>query len=226
MPEMSGQLNGNGNGNGAGRTSVPLFSQVVLRSQSDPRLMQLASNGNDAAIEVLLQRYRKPLLQYCSRLIDPARAEDIVQQTFEKAIAQLRGEQPHPPHQALALPGRAQRRHRRDAPDGALLPARRSEREPARQPRATRGAPAAAHGDQGDRQASAAAAHGPAAARDGGRSFEEIASELDSSVEGVYQLLRRARQQLRDKAAALVPLPLVRWAIESRLAQHRSRARR
>jgi RNA polymerase sigma factor (sigma-70 family) len=210
MP-ASGQLNGNGNGNGAVATKVPLLSQVVLRSQSDPRLMQLASNGNEAAIDVLLQRYRKPLLQYCSRLVDPGRAEDIVQQTFEKAIAQLRGD-----NRILHITPWLYRVVHNDAIDVMRQTARFFPLDEYSESRI--GSPEQLEGRQQLRTAIKEIDKLPPRQRAAlllremeGRSFEEIAAELDSSVEGVYQLLRRARQQLRDKAAALLPLPLVRW---------------
>lgn len=57
----------------------------MLRTQSDARLVDLVRAGHDSAFEAIVQRYRKPLLGYCSRLLPASRAEDAVQQTFLKA---------------------------------------------------------------------------------------------------------------------------------------------
>jgi RNA polymerase sigma factor (sigma-70 family) len=57
----------------------------MLRTQSDARLVDLVRAGHAAAFEAIVQRYRRPLLAYCSRLLPASRAEDAVQQTFLKA---------------------------------------------------------------------------------------------------------------------------------------------
>jgi RNA polymerase sigma factor (sigma-70 family) len=57
----------------------------MLRTQSDGRLVDLVRAGHASAFEAIVQRYRKPLLGYCSRLLPASRAEDAVQQTFLKA---------------------------------------------------------------------------------------------------------------------------------------------
>jgi RNA polymerase sigma factor (sigma-70 family) len=62
-----------------------LAGTSLLRTQSDARLVDLVRAGHDSAFEAIVQRYRKPLLGYCSRLLPASRAEDAVQQTFLKA---------------------------------------------------------------------------------------------------------------------------------------------
>jgi RNA polymerase sigma factor (sigma-70 family) len=57
----------------------------MLRTQSDARLVDLVRAGHASAFEAIVERYRKPLLAYCSRLLPASRAEDAVQQTFLKA---------------------------------------------------------------------------------------------------------------------------------------------
>jgi RNA polymerase sigma factor (sigma-70 family) len=57
----------------------------MLRTQSDARLVDLVRAGHSSAFEAIVQRYQKPLLGYCSRLLPASRAEDAVQQTFLKA---------------------------------------------------------------------------------------------------------------------------------------------
>jgi RNA polymerase sigma factor (sigma-70 family) len=45
-------------------------------------LLALAQAGHGPAFEAIVQRYRRPLLRYCRRLLPSSRAEDAVQQTF------------------------------------------------------------------------------------------------------------------------------------------------
>ena len=61
----------------------------MLRTQSDARLVDLVRAGHAAAFEAIVQRYRKPLLGYCSRLLPASRAEDAVQQTFLNAYQSM-----------------------------------------------------------------------------------------------------------------------------------------
>jgi RNA polymerase sigma factor (sigma-70 family) len=61
----------------------------MLRTQSDARLVDLVRAGHAAAFEAIVQRYRRPLLKYCGRLLPASRAEDAVQQTFLKAYQSM-----------------------------------------------------------------------------------------------------------------------------------------
>src|ERR671914_326616 len=70
-----------------------LAGQPILRSQTDERLVDLVRAGCDPAFEAIVARYRGSLLRYAGRLLDRARAEDVVQQTFVKAYdAMLAGD--------------------------------------------------------------------------------------------------------------------------------------
>src|SRR3954447_9335912 len=62
-----------------------LAGTPLLRTQSDARLVDLVRAGHAAAFEAIVERYRRPLLKYCGRLLPASRAEDAVQQTFLKA---------------------------------------------------------------------------------------------------------------------------------------------
>ncbi|MGZ4203494.1 MAG: RNA polymerase sigma factor, partial [Thermoleophilaceae bacterium] len=62
-----------------------LAGSSLLRTQTDARLVDLVRAGHASAFEAIVQRYRKPLLAYCSRVLPPARAEDAVQQAFLNA---------------------------------------------------------------------------------------------------------------------------------------------
>jgi RNA polymerase sigma factor (sigma-70 family) len=66
-----------------------LAGTPLLRTQSDARLVDLVRAGHAAAFEAIVQRYRRPLLKYCSRLLPGSRAEDAVQQTFLKAYQSM-----------------------------------------------------------------------------------------------------------------------------------------
>jgi len=62
-----------------------LAGSTLLRTQTDARLVDLVRAGHSAAFEAIVQRYRRPLLTYCARVLPDARAEDAVQQTFLSA---------------------------------------------------------------------------------------------------------------------------------------------
>lgn len=66
-----------------------LAGTPLLRTQSDARLVDLVRAGHAAAFEAIVQRYRRPLLKYCGRLLPASRAEDAVQQTFLKAYQSM-----------------------------------------------------------------------------------------------------------------------------------------
>jgi RNA polymerase sigma factor (sigma-70 family) len=70
---------------------VRLAVVPLLRCQTDERLVELARAGHERAFEAIVERYRRPLLQYCGRLLPPSRAEDVVQQAFMGAYRAIRG---------------------------------------------------------------------------------------------------------------------------------------
>src|SRR5438128_2790136 len=62
-----------------------LAGNALLHPQSDARLVDLSRAASKRAFEVIVSRYRGPLLRYCERLLPPGRAEDAVQQAFLNA---------------------------------------------------------------------------------------------------------------------------------------------
>ncbi len=62
---------------------------MPLQVQSDGRLATLAAQGDERAFEVIVGRYRAPLLRYCRRMLRDCAAEDCVQQVFFKAWTSL-----------------------------------------------------------------------------------------------------------------------------------------
>ena len=62
-----------------------LARRPVLSTQSDERLVDLVRAGSEPAFETIVERYRRALMRYVSRLLPPERAEDVVQQSFVSA---------------------------------------------------------------------------------------------------------------------------------------------
>jgi RNA polymerase sigma factor (sigma-70 family) len=187
-----------------------LARRPVLSTQSDERLVDLVRAGSEPAFETIVERYRRALMRYVSRLLPPERAEDVVQQAFVNAYeAMHRGgaELNLKPwlyriahNTALnALRDRGLRHDELDESiDGVERPDQALERT------------------QGLRDVLVAVQALPARQRDAillreleGRSYEEIALALGVSDGAVRQLLNRARNSLRSAAAAVTPMPLL-----------------
>jgi RNA polymerase sigma factor (sigma-70 family) len=183
---------------------------TLLRSQTDERLVDLTRGGNERAFEAIVHRYSRPLLRYCSRLLPPARAEDAVQQAFVSA------------HRAIHA-GDAELNLRpwlyRIAHNAALNLLRQNgfdhdqvseeidgvETPPQAFERGERlRTVVAAVRDLPERQRSAIVLQAVE-----GRSYDEIASELGVTDGAVRQLLNRARNTLREAAAAITPTGLI-----------------
>jgi RNA polymerase sigma factor (sigma-70 family) len=187
-----------------------LARRPVLSTQSDERLVDLVRAGSESAFETIVERYRRALMRYVSRLLPPERAEDVVQQAFVNAYeAMHRGgaELNLRPwlyriahNTALnALRDRGLRHDELDERiDGVERPDQALERS------------------QGLRDVLVAVQALPERQRDAillreleGRSYEEIALALGVTGGAVRQLLNRARNSLRSAAAALTPMPLL-----------------
>ena len=192
----------------------PRISIRLLAVQSDQRLVELARQGHERAFEVLVERYRHPLLSYGRRLLgSDARAEDVLQQSLLAAwLALERGAEVRDPRpwlyrivhnaalNAMRAGDRDQRRLLAAAPDRHTL-----------EPDLGRGIAV--------RETLAEVAALPALQREailltavGGDSHEQVASALGISHGAVRGLLYRARATLRDAAAAVIPQPLINWA--------------
>ena len=69
------------------------MKSTLLRStttlQSDNRLVEMVRAGVEPAFNTIVERYRSPLLRYASRMVDPDRAEDVVQEALVKAHGSL-----------------------------------------------------------------------------------------------------------------------------------------
>jgi RNA polymerase sigma factor (sigma-70 family) len=168
--------------------------------------VDLTRDGNERAFEAIVQRYRRPLLRYCSRLLPPTRAEDAVQQTFmsaHRAIDAGDAELNLRPwlyriaHNATLNLLRQQgfdHEQVSEEVDGVETPPEAFERGERLR------TVVAAVRQLPERQRSAVVLQAME-----GRSYDEIAAELGVTDGAVRQLLNRARNTLREAAAAITP---------------------
>ena len=187
-----------------------LARRPVLSTQSDERLVDLVRAGSEPAFETIVERYRRALMRYVSRLLPPERAEDVVQQSFVKAYEAMHRDGTElnlrpwlyriAHNTALnALRDRGLRHDQLDDRiDGVERPDQALERT------------------QGLREVLVAVQALPDRQRDAivlreleGRSYQEIALALGVTDGAVRQLLNRARNSLRSAAAAITPMPLL-----------------
>lgn len=183
---------------------------ALLRSQTDARLVDMTRDGNERAFEAIVHRYSRPLLRYCSRLLPPARAEDAVQQAFVSA------------HRAIHA-GDAELNLRpwlyRIAHNTSLNLLRQNgfdHLEVSDQIDGVETPPQAFERGERLRTVVAAVQELPERQRNAivlqaveGRSYDEIAVELGVTDGAVRQLLNRARNTLREAAAAVTPTGLL-----------------
>lgn len=187
-----------------------LARRPVLSTQSDERLVDLVRAGSEPAFETIVERYRRALMRYVSRLLPPERAEDVVQQSFVSAYEAI-----HRNGAALnlrpwlyriahntALNALRDRGLRHDELDDQIDGVERPDQAFERM--------------QGLRDVLVAVQALPERQRDAivlraleGRSYEEISLALGVTDGAVRQLLNRARNSLRAAAAAITPMPLV-----------------
>jgi RNA polymerase sigma factor (sigma-70 family) len=189
-----------------------LAGSQVLKCQTDERLVDLVRAGNDRAFEAIVDRYRRPLVRYCGRLLPPGRAEDAVQQAFLNAYADLRRDRKRIELRPWLY---------RIAHNAALNALRENGWSHERiEVAAHRQGGESAH-EAAERRASlrsvlAAVQELPERQRDAvilreleGRSYEQIAVELQATGGAVRQLLNRARHTLRAAATALTPAAIL-----------------
>jgi RNA polymerase sigma factor (sigma-70 family) len=191
---------------------MPFPSTVLLRTQSDARLVALARTGHDRAFEAIVERYRRPLLRACRRILPEARAEDALQQALVAAWTGLRrGDE------VLELRPWLYRIARNTALNqlrmtgydleelvDTLGSSNDPEEEIARRAvvRETLAAVAALPERQRDALLRTAVQ---------GRGQDEVARDLGLTDTAVRQLVHRARVSVRAAATAVVPLPAAVW---------------
>jgi RNA polymerase sigma factor (sigma-70 family) len=188
---------------------------MLLRSQTDERLVALARLGNRRAFELIVERYRRPLAAYARR-VDPQRGEDLVQQTFLAALS--------------ALQAGAEVRHLR----GWLYEILRNQSKRDHAPVTPLTELDESHTviesaqQQAERRMLAIDALGAVAAlptrqHDAivqmafhGLSRTEVADSMGLSEGAVRQLVHRARATLRTAVTAITPMPVLRWLYSPR----------
>jgi RNA polymerase sigma factor (sigma-70 family) len=191
---------------------MPSPSLVLLRTQSDARLVALAREGHERAFEAIVERYRRQLLRACRRVLPEARAEDALQQALMAAwhglrrgddVRELRSWLHRIAHNTslnvLRQSGYDYEQLQdslriADAPDDEL------------ERRAVMRHTLAGLAALPERQREALLAIAVE-----GRSQDDVAGELGLSTGAVRQLVHRARSSLRAAATAVVPLPVMSW---------------
>ncbi|MFL5840063.1 MAG: RNA polymerase sigma factor [Thermoleophilaceae bacterium] len=192
------------------QTPARLAGSAILACQSDERLVSLVRSGHERAFDAIVDRYRRPLLRHCRRILPESRAEDAVQQTFINAHASLVDSddavQLKPWLFAIARNAslnmlRQNGWNYEEIPldfDGVPRPDQIFEQQAQLQQTVS------ALNDLPERQRSALVMR-----EFEGRSYEEIALALGANDGAVRQLLNRARGALRTAATAVIPPPLV-----------------
>lgn len=191
-----------------------LFLGPALRAQPDRRLVTLVREGYEVAFEEIVRRYGKALGRYAAAIVG-SRGEDVTQDALSKALLALRRDdaeielrpwlyrivrntalndlRDRPPEAAALAEAIASGRSLAEEVEQReeltqLIERLRSLPEPQRAAIVMRELE--------------------------GLSHEEIAAALGLSGGGARQAIYRARQALRDGAALLLPLPLLRALIE------------
>jgi RNA polymerase sigma factor (sigma-70 family) len=195
----------------------PSVSARLLLTQSDARLVAFARAGHERAFEALVRRYRGPLLGYCRRLLlSEERAEDALQQALTQAWLALRAGTEVQNVKAWLY---------RIVHNSALNALRVSGYDYCTLSESLSGAGA----PQEDldrriavREALAGLAALPQMQREAllrtaveGSSHREAARELGVSEPALRGLVYRARAALRATAGAIVPAPVLSWALNS-----------
>ena len=185
-------------------------STVLLRTQSDERLVALARAGHERAFEAIVERYRRPLLRACRRILPEARAEDALQQASWPPGRLERGDEVRE-----LRPGcTGSRTTRRSTSCGCRATTRRADGDADRggRPRGGDRAPRGRAADA-DRLAALPERQREALLRTAieGQGQEEVARELGLSSSAVRQLVHRARVTVRAAATAVVPMPMATW---------------
>ncbi len=191
---------------------MPSPSTVLLRTQSDERLVALVRAGHDRAFEAIVERYRRPLLRACRRILPDARAEDALQQALVAAWRGLqRGDEVRELRPWLyriarntALNQLRVAGYDLDELMDSLSAADDPEEEVLR--RAVVRQTLAAVAALPDRQREALLRTAI-----NGQAQEDVARDLGLSSTAMRQLVHRARVSVRAAATAIVPMPVATW---------------
>jgi RNA polymerase sigma factor (sigma-70 family) len=189
---------------------MPSPSLTLLRTQSDDRLVALASAGHERAFEAIVERYRRALLRAARRVLPEARAEDALQQALIASWSALqRGDEVRDLRAWLyrivhntALNALRGNGYDYDELEDTLRIADAGDDELER--RAVVRQTLASLAALPDRQREALLRTAVS-----GFSQEEVARDLGISDNAMRQLIHRARVSMRAAVTALTPFPLV-----------------
>jgi RNA polymerase sigma factor (sigma-70 family) len=193
----------------------PLLSAVVLRSQTDERLVALARDGHDQAFVAIAHRYRRELIAHARRAAPADHAEDIVQQAMLSAwsaltrradVLDVRAWLHRIVHNAALRV--AQHGHQHDELSYALAGGSRTDTMVELRLDARDALTALVGLPDAQRRALELTALGGSSGRD-------AAAALCVSEGALRKLLHRARATLRSGVAALIPPPLLTWSLGS-----------
>jgi RNA polymerase sigma factor (sigma-70 family) len=186
----------------------------ALRTQPDRRLVTLVRSGYETAFEEIVRRYGKPLTRYAAAIVG-SRGEDVVQDSFSKALLALRrdgAEIELRPWLFRIVRNTALNDLRDNPPSAEELataiagggnPAEELERREELTDLITR------------LQSLPEPQRAAIVMRElEGLSHEEIAAALGLSGGGARQAIYRARQALREGLGMLLPLPLLKLLID------------
>jgi RNA polymerase sigma factor (sigma-70 family) len=186
----------------------------ALRSQPDRRLVTLVREGYEAAFEEIVRRYAKPLGRYAAAIVG-SRGEDVIQDSFSKALLALRRDDAEIELRPwlyrivrnTALNDLRDRPPSAEALAEAIAGGRSAAEEAERREELTdlmrrlRELPESQRAAIVMRELE-------------GLSHEEIATALGLSGGAARQAIHRARQALRDGLGMLLPLPLLKALID------------
>jgi RNA polymerase sigma factor (sigma-70 family) len=187
----------------------PRLSDLLLRSQSDERLVSLARAGHDRAFATIVERYRPELLAMARRLVSDGRAEDVLQQALLSAFAALRSgtEVRHVRGWLYQIVRNAAVKTRRptEAPLDEMTPSGPVLEEVVQQRALAMSALSEiSRLPQRQRDALVGSALG-------GLGRAELATSMGLSEGAVRQLVHRARATVRTAVTAITPWPLANW---------------
>jgi RNA polymerase sigma factor (sigma-70 family) len=192
---------------------------MLLRSQSDDRLLALARAGHEPAFSMLVDRYRAPLNAFARRIVSDSRSEDVVQEAFIRAWASLGSETRIDDVRAwlyTVVRNTALNAIRGDGRSGGAIPddvqaVEDVERVVERRQRMRAVFAGLGALPRQQRQAMLMTAVE-------GLSGKEAASMLGVSEGALQQLVHRARGTLRGAVTAITPMPLAAMAAAGRTA--------
>jgi len=198
-------------------SAVASRTPVHLDALSDEELVHLARAGHEPAFDAIVHRYRTALVSYCRRWLDPHRSEEVVQHTLLKAFLCMRDDD----RPLILRPWLYRVAH-----NAALNALEKKGSEWEQLDENYDGVPQPPHvAEQRARFLSVVDEIEalPSRQREAlilnefeGRCYADIAAELGTSESGVRGLLRRARRQLREAAAAvLLPFPALRELVRT-----------